>query len=104
MLPKSFLCGLGQAASLSLHSHTESAEQQQQLCIKECLGYAGWTWPGVVLMWGTELPWAGRKRLKTLPKLKSRGKLQAGGGKPEKDNGKKVLSGNLWCHLEKASP
>lgn len=33
MLPKSFLCGLGQAASLSLHSHTESAEQQQQLCI-----------------------------------------------------------------------
>lgn len=55
-------------------------------------------------MWGTELPWAGRKRLKTLPKLKSRGKLQAGGGKPEEDNGKKVLTGNLWCHLEKASP
>lgn len=104
MLPKSFLCGLGQAASLSLHSHTESAEQQQQLCIKECLGYAGWTWPGVVLMWGTELPWAGRERLKMLPKLKSRGKLQAGGGKPEEDNGKKVLTGNLWCHLEKASP
>lgn len=71
---------------------------------QECLGYAGLTWPGVVLMWGTELPWAGRERLKTLPKLKSRGKLQAGGGKPEEDNGKKVLTGNLWCHLEKASP
>lgn len=55
-------------------------------------------------MWGTELPWAGREKFKTPPKLKTKGQLQAAGGKPEKYSGKKVLTGYLWCHLEKASP
>lgn len=89
MLPKSFLCGPGQAAAVSLHSHSESAEQQQ-LCIAGCSGcVSGWMWPGEVLLWGTELRNAGRERLKALHKLKNWGQLQAGGGKPEKYSGEK---------------
>lgn len=104
MLPKIFLCGLGQAASVSLHSHTENAEQQQQqqLSITGVFRDVRLDVAREVLMWGTQLPSAGRDSLRTLPKLKNRGTPR--GGKPGKYSGKKVLTGSLWCHLEKASP